>query len=451
MRCLGLPLLSSRLSIADCRPLLLKIDKRISGWEGLALSYAGRVQIIKSVLMSVSLYWTSAFILPQKVTYEIEKRMQNFLWKGTTNSGYAKVEWKELCRPVEEGGLGFKDITTLNRALMTKKLCDIIRCDRTSIWVEWLYQGRLRDTCIWTIQEHGGSWGWRKILQLRAFLRPMTDYQIGDGRRFHLCQDPWHSLGPLIETFPQGARLLRLDKSAKLSTAISGGEWQWPMITDFECLEITHTLPAIRGGDDRVVWRFDQGQPTIQPLYRLFDPPRPKVGWSSLLSGSLKIPRHLFILWLAILGKLPTTDKPWLSHLGTCILCNEGALETHAHLFFQCKFSRQCLTTIRKVLGFHWPNTDWTRDIEWASWRWRGKHIINIAYRALLASCVYHIWRERNLRRFEHVERTPNIIAKLIVDDVRQRILSITLATSVSTRALYRLWRIPWPVEGETN
>ncbi|KAL2246403.1 UNVERIFIED_CONTAM: hypothetical protein Sindi_2908500 [Sesamum indicum] len=38
---------------------------------------------------------------------------------------------------VEEGGLGFKDITTLNRALMIKKLCDIIRCDRTSIWVEW--------------------------------------------------------------------------------------------------------------------------------------------------------------------------------------------------------------------------------------------------------------------------------------------------------------------------
>ncbi|KAL2252865.1 UNVERIFIED_CONTAM: hypothetical protein Sindi_0081200 [Sesamum indicum] len=248
MRYLGIPLLSSRLSIADCRPLLLKMDKRISGWEGLALSYAGRVQIIKSVLMLVSLYWTSAFILPKKVTYEIEKRMRNFLWKGTTNSGYAKVAWKELCRPVEEGGLGFKDITTLNRALMTKKLCDIIRCDRTSIWVEWLYQGQLRDTSIWTIQELG-------------------------------------------ETFPQGPRLLGLDKSAKLSTVISGGEWQWPMkkkkITDFECLEITHTLPAIRGGDDRVVWRFDQGQPTTQALYRLFDPPRPKVGWSSLLSGSL--------------------------------------------------------------------------------------------------------------------------------------------------------------------
>ncbi|KAL2247302.1 UNVERIFIED_CONTAM: hypothetical protein Sindi_2582500 [Sesamum indicum] len=451
MRYLGLPLLSSRLTVADCNPLLLKIDKRIAGWEGMALSYAGRVQIIKSVLLSLSLYWSSAFILPKKVTNEIEKRLRTFLWKGTTNSGYAKVAWKDLCRPKDEGGIGFKDIAILNRTLMTKKLCDIIRCDRTSIWVEWLYQGRLRDTSIWTITENGGSWGWRKILRLRAFLRPMVDYQIGDGRTFYLWQDPWHYLGPLSVTFPRGPRLLRIEESARLSTVISEGEWQWPPITDFECLEITHGLPTIHGGEDRIIWRFDQGKPTTQTLYRLFDPPGPKVGWASLLSGSLKIPRHLFILWLAILGKLATTDKSWLAHLGPCILCNEGATETHGHLFFQCRFSRQCLTAIRRMVRYSWPNRDWKTDIEWASQKWRGKHIVNISYRALLTSCVYHIWRERNLRRFEHTERTPSTMALLIVEDIKQRILSISLPRSVSTRALYRLWRIPWPVEGETN
>ncbi|KAL2247880.1 UNVERIFIED_CONTAM: hypothetical protein Sindi_2640300 [Sesamum indicum] len=310
MRYLRLPLLSSRLTVVDCSPLLLKIDKRIAGWEGMALSYAGRVQIIKSVLLSLSLYWASAFILPKIVINEIEKRLRTFLWKGTTNSGYAKVAWKDLCRPKDEGGLGFKDIFILNRALMTKKLCDIIRCDRTSVWVEWLYQGRLRDTSIWTIREHGGSWGWRKILRLRVFLRPMVDYQIGDGRKSYLWQDPWHYLGPPSVTFPRGPRLLGMELSTRLSTVINGGEWQCPPITDFECLEITHNLPTIHGGEDRIIWRFDQGQPTVQALYRLFDPPGTKVGWSSLLSGSLKIPRHLFILWLAILGKLATTDKP---------------------------------------------------------------------------------------------------------------------------------------------
>ncbi|XP_011102157.1 uncharacterized protein LOC105180194 [Sesamum indicum] len=148
-----------------------------------------------------------------------------------------------------------------------------LRCDRTSIWIEWLYQGRLRNTSIWTIKEHGGSWGWPKILRLRVFLRPMVDYQIGDGMRFYLWQDPWHYLGPLSDTFPRGPRLLGLEESAKLSMVISGGEWHWPPITDFECLEITHALPTIHGGEDRIVWRFDHGQPTAQALYRLFDPP----------------------------------------------------------------------------------------------------------------------------------------------------------------------------------
>ncbi|KAL2246360.1 UNVERIFIED_CONTAM: hypothetical protein Sindi_2904200 [Sesamum indicum] len=276
---------------------------------------------------------------------------------------------------------------------------------------KWHYHDWLRDTSIWTIRDHGGSWGWRKLLRLRPFLGSSVDYHIGNRASFYIWQDPWHHLGPLIERFPRGPRLLGINKSTKLIYVISEGEWHWPPITDFECLEITHTLPQICGGANRVVWRFDKGQPTTQARYKLFDPPGPKVGWSSLLSGSLKVPRHAFILWLAILGKLPTTDKPWLSHLGACILCDEGSTETHSHLFFQCRFSRQCLIEIRRRIRFQWPNKDWETNIEWATKKWRGKHIVNIAYRTLLAACVYHIWRERNLRRFEHTERTPNTIA----------------------------------------
>ena len=88
---------------------------------------------------------------------------------------------------------------------------------------------------------------------------------------------------------------------------IHEGVWQWPLITDLECLEITHVLPTIFGGEDRIIWRFENDQPTAQAIYELFDPPGPKVGWFSVLSGSLKIPRHNFILWLAIQSKLATT------------------------------------------------------------------------------------------------------------------------------------------------
>ncbi|KAL2226576.1 UNVERIFIED_CONTAM: putative mitochondrial protein [Sesamum indicum] len=451
MRYLGLPLISSRLTISDCQPLLSKIDARIAGWEGMSLSYAGRVQIIKSVLSALSIYWASAFILAKSIIKEVEKRLRRFLWKGTSMTGYAKVAWKDVCKPIGQGGLGIRDIDALNQALMTKKLCDVIRCDRTSIWVEWLQLGRLHNNSIWTVDEKGGSWGWRKLLRLRSLIKPMVECRIGDGRNFFLWKDPWHHLGPLISRFPRGPSLLGLDESTKLNTVIDEGQWHWPLITDLECLQIIYTLPQIHGGEDRIIWRFPDGQPTAQALYRLICPPGPKVGWTSLLSGSLKIPRHCFILWMAFQEKLPTTDKPWLTHIGGCILCDEETTETHNHLFFRCRYSRRCLIAIRKIIRFDWPNRTWAMDVEWAVKKWRGKHIINAAYRALLGSLVYHLWRERNSRRFQQSEHPPNVLASHIIDDVRQRTLSLNLSSSISTWALYRVWRIPWTVEGLPN
>ncbi|KAK4381117.1 hypothetical protein Sango_2998400 [Sesamum angolense] len=73
---------------------------------------------------------------------------------GTSSSGYPKVAWEVVCRPIEEGGQGIKDIFALNRALMSKHLWAVIKQDRTSIWVDWIYQVRLRDCSIWTAKDN---------------------------------------------------------------------------------------------------------------------------------------------------------------------------------------------------------------------------------------------------------------------------------------------------------
>ncbi|KAL0367304.1 UNVERIFIED_CONTAM: Retrovirus-related Pol polyprotein from type-2 retrotransposable element R2DM [Sesamum radiatum] len=105
LRYLGLPLLASRLSISDCQPILRKIEARIKGWEGVMLSFAGRVQLIKSVLSALQVYWAMAFILPKHIIKEIEKRLRNFLWKGNLDTGYAKVSWQQLDLPLQASGL----------------------------------------------------------------------------------------------------------------------------------------------------------------------------------------------------------------------------------------------------------------------------------------------------------------------------------------------------------
>ncbi|KAL0420741.1 UNVERIFIED_CONTAM: hypothetical protein Slati_3097000 [Sesamum latifolium] len=97
LRYLGLPLLASHLTIADCKPLLQRVDERIKGWEGINLSFAGRVQLIRSVLMALRTYWAMAFILPKGIIREVERRLRTFLWKGHSGGGYAKVAWSQVC------------------------------------------------------------------------------------------------------------------------------------------------------------------------------------------------------------------------------------------------------------------------------------------------------------------------------------------------------------------
>ncbi|KAL2251922.1 UNVERIFIED_CONTAM: putative ribonuclease H protein [Sesamum indicum] len=253
MRYLGLPLISSRLSIADCQPLLSKIDTRINGWEELALSYAGRGSL-KTLRNDCELSYG-----------EVREIVDTLKLHGRRSANQRRE------------ALAFKDMGTLNRALMCKKLCEVIRCDRTSIWVEWLRHGRLRDDSIWTIPENRGPWGWRKMLRLRGWLHSMVEYRIGDGSDFFLWKDRCHHLGPLLDRFPRGPNSLGLNESTMLSSVIYEGHWHWPLITDMECVEITHVLPRIQGGTDCILWKGSSGKPTTQEFYRAMIPAAPKV------------------------------------------------------------------------------------------------------------------------------------------------------------------------------
>ncbi|KAL0444894.1 UNVERIFIED_CONTAM: hypothetical protein Slati_2212100 [Sesamum latifolium] len=90
VRYLGLPLVSSHLTVKDCQPLIRKVDERLRGWDRLHLSYAARVQLLRSVITSLNIYWAMAFILPKGVIKTIEARMRTFLWQGGTEWAWPK-------------------------------------------------------------------------------------------------------------------------------------------------------------------------------------------------------------------------------------------------------------------------------------------------------------------------------------------------------------------------
>ncbi|GAV82775.1 hypothetical protein CFOL_v3_26226, partial [Cephalotus follicularis] len=106
---LGLPLITSRLTKQHCAPLIEKIQARVNNWATKTLSYAGRLQLIKSTLESLQVFWSSTFLLPSTVTKECEKLMRRFLWGGKGISfKQSLVKWSKVYLPWQEGGLGIK-------------------------------------------------------------------------------------------------------------------------------------------------------------------------------------------------------------------------------------------------------------------------------------------------------------------------------------------------------
>ncbi|XP_031255913.1 uncharacterized protein LOC116113894 [Pistacia vera] len=230
VRYLGVPLISTRLRHSDCRPLLERILSRIRLWTSASLTYAGRLQLIKSVLFSIQVYWSSMFLLPAATVRRIESILASFLWKGTSLSpSGAKVAWSSVCYPLTEGGLGIKRIQDWNRAAILKYVWRLLT-DRSSIWSSWACLVLLRGWSFWHIRvTSGASWAWRKILLGRVWCRGLIMICIGDGRDTTLWRDHWLLQGPLCDLLPfKTLTFTGLPWDARVSDIIRDGLWDFP-------------------------------------------------------------------------------------------------------------------------------------------------------------------------------------------------------------------------------
>ncbi|KAK4400319.1 hypothetical protein Sango_1138000 [Sesamum angolense] len=314
----------------------------------------------------------------------------------------------------EEGGLGLHSLITTNQALMLKQLWRIIQNDGTSIWVDWIQHYRLRHSTIWTFN---GALG--HMARTRSALLNISSRAYSHGP-------------PSFFTSVQ--------RDTEESVVLAGLD---------RCCNCRHriTAPPINAtAADTISWRNSSGKYSFQAAASLIQPTTPHVFWHGLLQGKFKIPRHGFILWLTILEKLSTMDKPWVpSAENGCVLCGGLFDETHDH-FFKCWYSKRCLTILKRQIKFQWPYIDWQRGLMWASKRWRGNHLINAAFRATLAALVYHLWAERNNRKFSATSASAEYITSRVLEDVRLRIMAAECTTSLQTLNLYRVWHLSRPV-----
>jgi hypothetical protein len=174
---LRVPLITKRLMTADCESLVSKITTRIDSWLVKHVSFVGRLQLIKSVLCSLQVYWCRIFILPKKDISLLEKKLNRFLWCGQDMKAKAKVAWDKVCSPKKEWDLGIKKLEVWNQASMLIHIWNLF-ARASSLWVEEVW---LKGKSLWQIPiPQTCSWSWRKILKLRSMAQSLLSFKVGD-------------------------------------------------------------------------------------------------------------------------------------------------------------------------------------------------------------------------------------------------------------------------------
>ncbi|CAA7024778.1 unnamed protein product [Microthlaspi erraticum] len=349
---LGLPLLPHKMRKQDYQPLIDRVTARISSWPVKRLSFAGRLQLIQSVLSSMVNFWAAVFPLPMSCIKKLEQICNSFLWNGAPNSARgAKISWESVCSPKAAGGLGLRRIAD-SVQVYGLKLIWLIFAGNGSLWVAWVRNNIIGERLIWTADfRQSGSWLWRRVMKLRDLARPYLACQLRSGSNALFWHDDWTGLGPLVDiTGANGPRVCGIRSMEVVANAITQGQWRLPrgrhpiLILLRNCLpqevpDLNSSLP------DFFLWRNSPDSPPgIFSTSRTWDslhPPSPALPWTETVWFKQRVPKHAFILWVTLRDRLTTRDKlrSWgINVPASCLLCGSNP-ETRDHLFFQCNFA----------------------------------------------------------------------------------------------------------------
>ncbi|GJW71876.1 reverse transcriptase domain, reverse transcriptase zinc-binding domain protein [Tanacetum coccineum] len=317
---------------------------------------------------------------------------------------------------------------------------------------------KLKGRSFWDVPCRGdASWGWRKLLQIRSTIRPFIWHKINNGKSTSVWFDRWTDVCPLKDLL-SNRDIVRSGFSLEnsVSNLISDGVWRWPLdwLSRFPFLAQLHVPVLLDDMDDVILWRDRDG--VLRPFLVacVWDTIRSRadmVNWYNVVWFSHCIPRHAIHMWLVIQQKLKTQDRlrqwdvgPSIDlNLLKCPLC-DLVPDSHDHLFFECSFSSQVWSKVRVLCGMDAIPPHLSDVVAFIVPLSKGKTVVSIISRIVVAATSYYIWLERNGRLFKKKTSTPGQIVDVIFSTVRLKLVTFKFKKmSTKSRLLLDQWKIP--------
>jgi hypothetical protein len=399
---LGAPIQTNRNSFDF---LIEKISKKLQMWKSAMLSPAGRLVLIRTVLLALPIYYMATCRIPKAVLNEITSVIRRFFWGKVDKQRYlAFVSWEKILQPVEMGGLGVRDLEAMNESMLMKFLWRIA-AGSDALWVQIVKEKYFPKSALWHSKRDYKCTGfWRSIMNLRGILQPWVHWRLGGGDVCGAFAQPWFQ-GALDckPTEESQRRLLVRDL-----VDVENGSWDVDRLTECfgytNCLEIiANVVPPTPGatGDSLIFKKTSNGSYMVKAGYDLVREPlvNMSVGtkelWKIVWTRGEVLPRIRMFLWKLIHKAIPLATIMQRRFPSVSPLCaNCGSHEEDVlHLLHQCHFARACY--LAGPIGLRTDGLSWSLiqvlqgisdslddeqwllyvNLAWAIWRCRNDRI----------------------------------------------------------------------------
>ncbi|KAH9781766.1 putative reverse transcriptase/RNA-dependent DNA polymerase [Citrus sinensis] len=398
----------------------LKVLNKIAGWQQKFLSSGGKEVLIKAAAQAIPAHAMSVFKLPRGFCDDIQRAIAKFWWgsKGDKR-GIHWRKWEKLSQAKIRGGLGFREFSCFNQALVAKQAWRLLQYPNSL--VSRVLQARYFRNSSFLCAKAGAnaSYIWRSIMWGRQVIKKGMRWRIGNGKKIAIFSDNWL---PRPETF-RPIFPLSLPVSSVVADLIKADN-QWDEIKlrqhflDVDTAEILKIpLPAEKA-EDEVLWHYDKrGNYSIKSGYQLAL--RSKFPdstscteashkyWSAL--WTLELPEKLKIfMWRASNNLLPSAENLWKRKVveePTCKRC-KLSVETISHALLECKAARK----IWLQSPFSAPRLEANSQDIFSTLQNMAKELRKSDLELMVALC-WSAWYARNKCIFDGRELNPIISA----------------------------------------
>ncbi|XP_057790774.1 uncharacterized protein LOC131007877 [Salvia miltiorrhiza] len=416
MTYLGVPIFVGRPRASFLMPIFDKIVQKFARWKGLQLSIAGRLCLVRSVIQSSIVHSMMVYKWPKSLLHSLDRKCRNFIWTGSIDQQpRCSVSWRRVCAPKEEGGLGIRSFTLMNKSFLMKLAWKMIKGDD---WAHRIMRSRYLTTFSYAKQNIANSTIWLGVKQEIDSLVVDSYSCINNDANTYFWKDDW--LGYILVDKLKIPHHMHDYLHFSVKDYYYDGLWHFPpsFVNYFpEVVADILLIPMSEEKDSRY-WKHSlKGDVSAALAFSKNCQRYTMVKWGTWIWEPYIPIRRSILCWRILHGRLPTLDTLVRQGMVTpngCPFCYMDA-ETIEHIMWSCPRISYIWETF--LVWFHKTDLLSCLDIHTflvLGWNACFSPQILAFWKGGIISILWKIWDCRNALVFDDLRFEPRSILTFV-------------------------------------